>query len=617
MSLPRQLHAASLPFVTRALRGGRKLRYTGVALLLTLLSVVLGAWLALGDGPLEHDMRVGFRLERHKHVQEQLEFKVFADDPSELREYNQALRELSREDNLRATARAEFVADGYIAQRVQERMRDGIDVLARTQNNLLPLPAAAQADADALVARLRLYDLGAARDWNRWSDEELREQLGHVVARGLLPEVTVYSSPLSYADALGVIGLVAGSVVMLLLMLFAPVLAGTQMAQEVHENTLQPLTGTALSARDLVLGMTLGPAAVIALLAAPQVVLLLAAALAVGHVGPALGLLAVSLVSGAFLTMLAQLAGLALGRSRGSNMLGVTLLSILAPLTLLGAIFALELPRQGLGVLALLPEAAASHMLLESFVPAGVGLRAPSTSTADLAHAGFVVTAGTLGMLCFAYLGLRALERRIGELSRSALTRGEALLGALVSTALIILANPWRDHGGNFYLVNFALVLVPMAILLMMRVPLAETPTALRRIPIAGLLAEFFAGFAVFFAACAACMGPGRLDVLGSPVALAYLLWTITVAGLLTIRVTALPMSMLAKLWASVCTLGLMVGYVHVVDWTRSPGFGRSVLLFSDVSPFLGLLQAVLLVLIPVMLVRALRHPASTTPREA
>ena len=58
MSRTRQLHAASLPFVTRALRGGRKLRYSAVALLLTLLSVLLGAWLALGDGPLEHELRV-------------------------------------------------------------------------------------------------------------------------------------------------------------------------------------------------------------------------------------------------------------------------------------------------------------------------------------------------------------------------------------------------------------------------------------------------------------------------------------------------------------------------------------------------------------------------------
>ena len=444
MSRTRQLHAASLPFVTRALRGGRKLRYSAVALLLTLLSVLLGAWLALGDGPLEHELRVGFKLERPRHVQELLEYKIFAHDEYELRDLKTAVRILTTAPNLQLIAEDRYSPSGYGEHRVHEHIRLALDTLGRARsgavsNTAAPLLAA----TDALLARNNIPAPNLNRGYTGWNDAETREQLANILAAELRPAVLTYSSPLTASDALRVIGLVAGAMVMLLLMLFAPVLAGTQMAQEVHDNTLQPLTGTALSARELVLGLSLGPAAVVALLAAPQVIVLVAAALAVGHVLPTLGLLAVCLVASAFLTALAQLVGLALGRQRNAGMLGVGLLAILTPLTFAGALIALELPTRMLGVLALLPHAAASHLLLEGFIPAGGEMRAASLSPETLASALFAVTIGTLGMLCFAWLGLKALERRVGELAPSALSRGEALLGVAVSSVLIVLANPW------------------------------------------------------------------------------------------------------------------------------------------------------------------------------
>lgn len=620
MSRTRQLHAASLPFVTRALRGGRKLRYSAVALLLTLLSVLLGAWLALGDGPLEHELRVGFKLERPRHVQELLEYKIFAHDEYDLRDLKTAARTLTTAPNLQRIAEDRYSPSGHGEHRVHEHIRLALDTLGRARsgavsNTSAPLLAA----TDALLARHNIPAPNLNRGYTGWNDAETREQLANILAAELRPAVLIYSSPLTASDALRVIGLVAGAMVMLLLMLFAPVLAGTQMAQEVHDNTLQPLTGTALSARELVLGMTLGPAAVIALLAAPQVILLVAAALAVGHVLPALGLLAVALVGGAFLTVLAQLVGLALGRQRNAGMIGVALIAVLTPLTIAGALLALELPARAHGMLALLPQAAASHMLLEGFVPAGHDLRAHGLGPDHLASTRFAVVVGTLGMLCFAYLGFKALERRIGELAPSALRRGEALLGALVSSVLVIIANPWisgRSYDpGEFYLLNLGLVLVPMAILLMMRVPQAEAPTAVRRVPVGALLAEFTVGVAAFFAIAIACMGPQHFTVLRSPVALAYLVWTVAVAGLLAIRVAALPMTLLAKLWAGLCSIGLLVAFVHTAEWAQHPHRDASqIFAFSEVSPVLGVLQALLLVLIPVLLLRALKRPATTAP---
>lgn len=619
--MSRQLHAASLPFVTRALRGGRKLRYSAIALLLMLLSVLLGSWLALGDGPLEHELRVGFKLERHRHVQEQLEYKIFAHDADDLRGLRAAVDGLSDDTTLGLIAHDNYTPIAYAEQRVHGRVRDAFDLLARARhNNVSGLTRELRDASNQLLARHDGRNHNLDRGWGGWNDAEYAEQLRHIVAAELRPAVVLYSSPLTASDALRVIGLVAGAMTMLLLMLFAPVLAGTQMAQEVHDNTLQPLTGTALSARELVLGLSLGPAAVVALLAAPQVIVLVAAALAVGHVLPTLGLLAVCLVASAFLTALAQLVGLALGRQRNAGMLGVGLLAILTPLTFAGALIALELPTRMLGVLALLPHAAASHLLLEGFIPAGGEMRAASLSPETLASALFAVTIGTLGMLCFAWLGLKALERRVGELAPSALSRGEALLGVAVSSVLIVLANPWvssysSSDPGQFYLLNLGLALVPMTALLMMRVPQAEAPTALRRVPVGSLIAEFLVGVAAFFALHIACMGPAQFHVLRSPVALAYLAWTLGVAGLLAIRIAALPMSLLAKLWAGVCAIGLLVGFVHTVEWAQHPHLASNkIFAFSEVSPVLGLVQALMLILIPTMLLRALKRPATTTP---
>ncbi len=611
MPISRHLHAASLPFVTRAMRGGHRIRYAVIAVLLALVSVVLGAWVALGSGSFEHRLRVGLNLEPTMATQEGQGFKLFAEDEFEAVELRRLIRENRSAIGLARIARNEYVFDSEVQSRVVERLRDGLIELTSVQHGGSRGLYAYREPTNALLARFQLDDIGMLRDWSRSDELKTRERLDNILARELRPAVEIYRSPLAVVDVLTLTGMIAGGMTLLLLMIYGPVLAGTQMAQEVHENTLQPLTGTALSARELVLGLSLGPAAVVALLAAPQVVLLLAAALAVGHVLPALAMLLVALVGGAFLTVLAQLAGFALGSQRTPGILGVALLGVLAPLSLFGAVLGFDLPRDGIGALALVPQAAASHSLFEAFLPAGTAMRASGLSPGHVAAAEVSVAIGTLGMLCFAFLGLRALERRVGELAPAALRRWEALLGACVSIGLILIANPWTvDHHNptQFYLGNFALMLVPLTILLMMRVPLGDTPPALRRVPFGKLLAEFAAGVALYFTAAIACMGVERLGLATSPVALVYLAWMIAVTGLLAIRVVALPMSLLAKVWAGVCMIGVGVAFVHVVEWSRGSYALSHVFALWDLSPLLGVLQVVLMALIPALLVRALQN---------
>lgn len=611
MKTARPLHAASLPFVTRALRGGHRGRYAVIAVLLALVSVVLGSWVALGSGEFERELRVAMKLEASKGEQERQGFLLYADDEREARDLRREVKKHMSPYELGSIARQDPPSvDGEYEARVVYSIRDAMIALASVEHH--PRLQDYRPAARELLRGLSSWELEQVREWGYTHDIVNAELLDTVLARRLEPAVVVYRSPLAVVDAIKLTGLLAGGLTLLLLMIYAPVLGGTQMAQEVHENTLQPLTGTALSARELVLGLSLGPAAVVALLVAPQVILFLAAAIAVGHVVPALALLLVGLVGGAFLTALAQLAGFALGGQRTPGLLGVAMLAVLAPLALFGAVFGLELPRGGIGVLALIPQAAASHTLFETFLPAGTALRAPNLAAHELASAEVAVAIGTLGMLCFAYLGLRALERRVGELAPAALRRGEALLGAGVSVALIMLANPLHQHTyspTDFYLGNLALALVPMALLLMMRVPLGDTPPALRRVPFASLLGEFAVAVGLYLAVAVGMVGLDRAVLLVSPVALAYLVWMVAVVGLLAIRVVALPMTLLAKVWAGVGVIGVGVAFAHVVQWSRHD-FRPSIspLMLWDASPLLGLLQLVLMVLIPVLLVRTLQN---------
>lgn len=609
MKTARPLHAASLPFVTRALRGGHRGRYAVIAVLLALVSVVLGAWVALGSGGFEHELRVAMKLEAPKDAQERQGFLLFADDELEARDLRHEIKKHMSPYRLSAIARQDLRYDGEYEARVVYGIRDGMIALASAEQH--PRLRDHRPAAKEMLRNLTYTELSQLSEWSYVHEVVTPELVNTILARGLEPAVVVYRSPLAVVDAVKLTGLFAGGLTLLLLMIYAPVLTGTQMAQEVHENTLQPLTGTALSARELVLGLSLGPAAVVALLIAPQVILFLAAAIAVGHVLPALALLLVGLIGGAFLTALAQLAGFALGGQRTPGLLGVAMLAVLAPLALFGAVFGLDLPRNGIGVLALIPQAAAGHTLFETFLPAGTALRAPELDAHALASAELAVTIGTLGMLCFAYLGLRALERRVGELAPAALRRGEALLGAGVSVALIMLANPLRQHSyspAEFYLGNLALALVPMALLLMMRVPLGDTPPALRRVPFASLLGEFAVAVGLYLAVAVGMVGLDHATLLVSPVALAYLVWMVAVVGLLAIRVVALPMTLLAKVWAGVGVIGVGVAFAHVVQWSRDFQPSSSPLMLWDASPLLGLLQLVLMVLIPVLLVRTLQN---------
>jgi hypothetical protein len=222
-------------------------------------------------------------------------------------------------------------------------------------------------------------------------------------------------------------------------------------------------------------------------------------------------------------------------------------------------------------------------------------------------------------MLTLAFLGLRALARRVGNTSLVSLRRGEALVGAVVAMVLVTTANPphpWRAE--EFYLLNLGLLSIPLAILLMMRAPTGDVPPAMRRTPVGSLVGEFVGWAGLYLLLAAMLIREGSMWLLWQPVALLYGGWFLVVAALLALRVAVAPMTFASRLWAGVCVAMLAVAFGETAVWARSGEElfhrDRAVFAFSELSPLLGLVQAALTVAVPWTLLRALRRPASVAP---
>lgn len=605
MSRLEALRTAALPFVTRSLRGGRLRRTLALSLLLSLLTVILGAWISFGAGDFEHEVRVSLDLEERKWSREQNEYVIIVDDPQEAGEIR---RDLER-------VRLDVAPERPYYSQAQSVADEGIATLRWAAQEA---DRGFQPDADA--ARGALHRAGISGEpppentlWQHfsWYNDDHARRARAIVAQNLIPRVEVYQSPLTLMDGVRLTGAIAGGVFSLLLLVFGPLLTGTQMAQEVHENTLQPLTGTSLRTRELLLGLTAGPLVPIALLAIPQALILLTTVAIAGHPIAALGALAVATVGCFFLSMLAQLAGYALGGRRSPGVLGMGLLFFFGLLALIGAGFGLFPSRSGLGILALLPEAATAHLLRSSLMPHELFLRdACAAHSADLS-----IAVGAAGIGILGVLGLRALERRVSRAQTAALSFGEALLGAAVTSLLIVLANPGRTHGYSgeaFHVLNLALVAVPFVAFLMMRVPIGDAPATTRNLPTTALLGELGL-WAGILAVIAAALESGHHEVaLLHPVALFYAGWYFVVLGLLAIRMAARPMGLAARIWVTFCGGFALIALPHVGQWMR-PYRNHDLddlVGLAHLSPFLGLVQVILMIAVPWALLRALRRPA-------
>jgi len=606
-----ELRAAARPFVERSLRGPRLRRSIALSLLLAVITCALGLWLALGHGELERDVREGVGLERSIWTRMHEDHVYIAHDSWDFHE-----AEYQREALLEDTDRELATMGGVVASMTNQGMQTAI---AAVQVDRVPARHAALRERTAeALARHRAWvgpeSVGRSYgfDWNR--PEDVR-RLAAIVDRDFVPAVETYASPLSVGGAIGVIGLLAAFVLFALGTVVGPVLVGIAVAQEAHENTLQPLSGTSLSPRQIALGLILGPLAPIAIVAAPQLVLALAAAFAVGHPLPVLAFLVVLLPCAWVIATLAQGVGLHAGKRRGPGTIGMALLALASTWALTGVVLGLEgrISNGKAAAMTLLPSGALSFFLREAFI---TPLRdvASVTSSFDAGWFAGRLAVAMLACLVVGTLALLATERRIFGRFGTPLLRHEAWIGVAVLATLTLLAVP--EAPTQAWLATLAMLIMPMQILLMGRVPVGDAPEGAARVRTGALLGEFASFFAIHAVLALVVLGAGWLGAL-HPLALAQIGWGLLVAGLVSIRVVALPARLPALAWAGfsyvVAIVTFATGAVNIAiasEPHRGAGAKTPIFVLWEASPWLGLVQAGLTIAIPVLFLRALASPA-------
>jgi hypothetical protein len=589
----REIHAACLPFVTRALRGSTRRRVMLGSALLTLVVLLLGAYIGRSPSSPAHDLRVSLELETSRWQREQQEFVIFVNDE---RERAQALRDGNTPSAHRLSPTRHRAEEAWVL----------LDVLAgphvMVPREYHELRERARALRNARVD-LAPPDLEPRRSHQHfaWNNPHDRQRLQAILDAELQPHVVVYASPLGTAATIRIMGVLAGGVLLLLMMVIAPLWVGVQLAQELHENTLQPLTGTALTARQLVLGLVAGPLAPVAIVAATMLGVTLLSAAVAGRMVPALGVVVMGTAMGAMLVGLAMLGALAVGRRRAPGIVGIGLLGLLGAAALAGAGAGAELDGRMLGLVAILPGAGPMHLLCEAFVPQA-HLNGVQAQALDLR-----LGLATAGAVVLAALILRALERAVGGTHREgALRPVEAGVAAVVLAVLAVTATPPGSRIGEVFLAATALVLVPLQLVLLGRVPGGDTPARLRHVPLVRLLGEHAAWLGVVVIAALAVAGPPHVMRPGALVGVMHLGWAVMVTALVTLRVGALPSSIPVKLWLLVCLGVAMIEYVTGVVWCMDSPPAEMLFPMAAAHPVLGVIHVGLFLWIPVSLVRGL-----------
>jgi hypothetical protein len=257
-SIGDRLPGFALPFVTRSLRGGRGKRFVALSFGLALLTALTCLWIGLGRGETARSIRVDIGMELPIYEREHHEF-VIVQRPG-----------IDRDAVLES--RKPMMIDGG-----RMTVREAIAQVAPPEH------AELQARAKELASQwgpVENPDHGFS-----WHDARQVYRLEKIVEREGIPAVVEYTPVVDLRGALQLLAIITGGLLVVLFTVVAPLLVALQQASERHENTLQPLTGTALGARELAVGLACGPLAIVAIFAAPLAALYVLAVVGVGPLG--------------------------------------------------------------------------------------------------------------------------------------------------------------------------------------------------------------------------------------------------------------------------------------------------------------------------------------------
>lgn len=600
-TLIQQIRTAATPFVTRTFRGKRLRHYAAFSALLGLLSIVLGLWISFGHGGMERDLRRDLGLEQARWEHDRITFSITIDDA---RAYEGARNQEAAFSSSQWQIDHE-VEDAYatlyvaLEQAGTSRQQD----VARINALLEKRPPDLSQFGDQLSAQQ--FYTEQRRDYNfDWHSPRSRQRLEAILDAQLSPNLVLYQSPVDAAGAVRLTGLIAGSFVLALMLIAAPLSAGATVAQEVHENTLQPILGTRLRAKDIVMGMTASGLTLATLLAAPSFLVLIGASVLSGHALHIVPFLLLLVASSLVLTLFSQLVGLGLGRRWAGGVVAALLTAGLAFIVLVGGAVGMNLEDELIGFITISPATGLVHDLREMFLPHG------RLGDTDLAFAQLVGVSAVALFATFAWALNQALTRRISGTTQASLTRVEGIVTAVAVTCAALFAVPDFGRGEPLpiYFLSLGFALLPWQLILMGRVATGDGPAALRKAPVSTVLSEL--AMFVGLHALVVLVLAGMTNVSWGGVF--HLAWTFTVVGLIAVRVVAVPTKILSGIWVSFCMSSILAGLAQsaiLFEAADSHGFGvgNSPFLFFEASPLLGVVQLGLTIWIPLSLVLALR----------
>ena len=590
----REFRAACLPFVTRSLRGARGRRLWFGSGLLALLVLVFGTYLGQSSGSLARGLRVDFDLEESQWEQSDRDFSIIVHSEAEKR---------------RVLRRAERSPGDAPSGRIHNRAVQGWLLLDHVSGpHVIPPRDQQGVQRRARVLRnarvdLAPPDLAHRRQYEHfnWNDPRDQRRLQAVLDAELQPTVEVYRSPIDGPTTLRLIGTMAGGLLLLLAMVVAPLWVGVKVAQELHENTLQPLTGTALTARQLVVGLIAGALAPVAIVATPLAAIVLVTAVGWGAVVPAVGFELGLLAMSTMLISLAMLAAMATGRKRAPGLVGIALLALLGGMAFVGTAIGLHLNPHLYGVVTLAPSASSAHLLAETFFPVN------HFSFEDALGLDLRLVLVTAGAAVLSAIGLRAIERQVsGDCQGGALRRSEAMAAAGMLVVLATASLPSGIGYGEAVLMSLAVAMLPLLLVFLGRVPGGDVPPTMRRIPVKALLGEFalWCGLPLVLA-----VAVSERFIEFRPhavIGMMHLAWALAVAALVTIRTAALPSTIPQRLWLAVCLGFAGMGYVTGAAWCLDSPDIEFLFPLGAAAPALGVVHLALYVWIPSSLLRPL-----------
>jgi hypothetical protein len=623
--VPFNLPDFALPFVTRSMRGGRGKRYVALSGLLALFTLLMGTWMALGEGPMERDLRVSLDLEDSVWERQENEFVIIAQADWEVDDLEhevraiRAIRDADRKAFFEAAGDPNYYEStsnslnhysrvGYVVRSAYEDVeRAAKSVPPNRHARVLRDRAAAYLGVAVRSEADMMLDEYAVQEY-AWHSPDAVERLESILDHDLLPQVERYSSPLDAFGAIKFIGAFAAWLLAVLALVVAPTSTAIQHAREVHNNTLQPLTGTAFSPKELTRGLRAGYLAPLAIFAIPLMALTTASALIAGNLF-ALLCMALILASGGYaLVSLAHLFAHIAGHRRTPGMVGVGIMGLVGMSGFIGMIMGFEADDELLGALGAVPQAGFTFMQRWTF-----GNELDFEPFAVLA-----VFVGAIAWLIIGALVTQVISKRVAGSEGPALSRWRALVGAGVSAALVTMAfAPIVSHGHVsreeptiFFFAGLMALAIPYAALLMARVPMSEAPTTMRKLPLAPLMGELFAMVGLYSLITIPFIGEQAFNILLSPVAIFYAAWGIAVVGLVAVRsAVAAPQRIWTHLGIAYCMLCVLVAGVHATIWAMpfKKADGDELVLMWQLSPILGMLQLVCIFAVPLLLIRGLR----------